>query len=391
MKIALCLEYPIDQYGGTEVLISELIRGLATRHQILLVSPDDRAGVVRSRVAGFVSDHFQWLPMQISTRRSRALAERLARAKPDLVHFHFGGNYAWGNRAFRQCPVVHLRRFGVPCLSTNHGAFSIMEGYCWSQRPLPVKLALFLPAWLSKQYVLVHLDVEVAVSQHDYSALRRWYPLARSRFRWIHHSRLQGPPPPPNPNRRRVILCAGTIGARKGQPLLAEAFGRIAAKFPDWQLEFIGRNGDEEQMQRLHEFIARHKLERQIQLLGPRSDEELRTRFQQAAIFAMPSRYEGLGLSLQEAQFCGCACVATRCGGVVDLIQDGDNGLLVPVGQPAPLAAALARLMADAALRERFAARGPQSVLEKDMTAEKMVQAYERLYAEILNQSRRGL
>lgn len=333
-------------------------------------------------MAGFVAEQIQWKPEEISVSRSRQLAAALAQARPDLVHFHFGENYAWKSRAFWKCPVAYVRRAGLRVLSTNHGAFSIMTG--WERFSLLAKLARFPLAWLSKQYVVSQLETEVAVSQHDYLALRRWYPLVRSKFRWIYHSRLHGTPPPSNPNRRRVILCVGTIGARKGQPLLVEAFSRVAANFTDWQLVFIGRDGGEEQMQRINALIARNKLGRQVQLLGPRSDEELREWFQQAAVFAMPSVYEGLGLSLQEAQFCGCACVATRCGGVVDLIENGDNGLLVPVGQPAPLAEALATLMANPQLRERFATRGPQSVLEKGMTADKMVRAYEQLYAEIV-------
>ena len=67
-----------------------------------------------------------------------------------------------------------------------------------------------------------------------FRALRRWYPPLRGKFRWIYHSRIREPAPPPeNPNRRRTILCVGTIGPRKAQPLLVEAFGRVAKKFPD--------------------------------------------------------------------------------------------------------------------------------------------------------------
>jgi glycosyltransferase involved in cell wall biosynthesis len=69
----------------------------------------------------------------------------------------------------------------------------------------------------------------------------------------------------------------------------------------------------------------------------------------------------------------------------VDLIQDGENGFLVPVGQPAPLAAALEKLMSDEQLRKTFSSHAPQSVLGKNMTADKMVAAYEKLYAELLN------
>jgi glycosyltransferase involved in cell wall biosynthesis len=387
MKIAHCLEFPIDQHGGTEVLVAELIKGFAKQHQVVLVSPDEAGAPARSKIAPFIGGHISFLPVWKSVSHARELAKKIAQAKPDIVHFHFGGNYGWGNRVFWKCPIVHLRKLGVPCLSTNHGAFSILEGYVWEKRGLATKLALLPPAWLNKQIVLAHLRCEVAVSQHDYHALRRWYPPMRGKFRWIYHSRLHGMPPPPNPERQKIILCAGTIGSRKGQPLLTEAFACIAKKFPGWRLIFIGRCGDDALLEHIHQAIAREKLEDQIQLLGARSDDELRDWMQRAAIFAMPSTYEGLGLSLQEAQFYGCACVGTRCGGVEDLIQDGDNGLLVDVNNPMQLAEALEKLISDPDLRERFSRRAPQSVLEKNMIADKMVEAYEQLYAEILNQS----
>lgn len=385
MKIALCLECPLAQHGGVEVLVSELVRGLGARHEILLVSPDDAASLAKSHAAPFVKEHISFLPVWNSTSRARELAEKITRAKPDIVHFHFGGNYGWGSRAFWNCPVFYFQKSGVPVISTNHGAFSITEGYCGERRYF-LKLALFLPAWLGKQIVLAHLRCEVAVSQNDFYNLRRWYPLLQKKIRWIYHSRLHGSPPPENLQRKKIILCAGTIGPRKGQPLLAEAFARVAKKFPDWQLVFIGRGDDNDSLRQIHQIIAREKLGNQIQLLGARSDDELRDWLRQSAIFAMPSVYEGLGLALQEAQLYGCACVATRCGGTADLIEDGENGFLTPVGQPAPLGDALEKLMGDETLRERFSRRAPQSVLDKNMTAEKMIESYERLYAEILKQ-----
>jgi glycosyltransferase involved in cell wall biosynthesis len=335
MRIALCLEAPIDQHGGTEVLVAELVKGLSRQHQIILASPDDEASIARSRVRPLLTEHITFVPDWKSASASRDLAEKIARVKPSVAHFHLGGNYGWGNRAFWKSPIFHLSRKNIPCLSTNHGAFSILEGYCWEKRPLAMKLALLPPAWLSKQIILAHLRCEVAVSQHDWRALRVWYPLARRKFQWIYHSRLHGTPPPTDPIRENVILCAGTIGTRKGQTVLAEAFARIGDKFPQWRLVFIGRSGDQALLHQINQTIAHARIEKQVELLGPRSDEELRSWLQRAAIFAMPSTYEGLGLSLQEAQFYGCASVGTRCGGVEDLIQDGDNGLLVDVNDSA--------------------------------------------------------
>lgn len=383
MKIALCLEYPIHQHGGTEVLVSELITGLSRQHQIILVSPDTATTLAQSSIGSLLAGHIPITPNWNSTAAARDLAAKIAQAKPDLAHFHFGGNYGWGNRVFWKCPIYYLGQTNIPCLSTNHGAFSILEGYCWEKRPLALKLALLPPAWLSKQIVLSKLRCEVAVSQHDWHALRAWYPPLRGKFRWIYHSRLHGTPPPVNLNRENFILCAGTIGPRKGQTVLMDAFARIAKNFPQWRLVFIGRAGDKAMLQQIKQTISQGQLEKQVDLLGSRSDEELRAWLQRAAIFAIPSTYEGLGLSLQEAQFYGCASVGTRCGGVEDLIQDGNNGLLVDVNNPSQLAGALQKLMTDSALRERFSRHAPASVMEKNMTAEKMVQAYERLYAEL--------
>lgn len=363
-------------------MVSELVRGLAPNHEIILVSPDSAASLAQSKVAQVIKGHISFEPVWNSRLRARVLAEKIAGATPDLAHFHFGGNYGWGNRVFWRCPIFYLVRKGVACISTNHGAFSILEGYCWEKRSLPVKLALLPPAWLSKQIILGGLRCEVAVSQHDWRALRRWYPAMRGKFRWIYHSRLHGVPAPVDLNRERIVLCVGTIGPRKGQTVLTEAFVRIAKKFPEWRLVFIGRGGDEG-LRRIRQIVAEGHLESQVELLGSRSDEEVRGWMERSAIFAIPSVYEGLGLSLQEAQFHGCASIGTRCGGVEDLIQDGDNGLLVDVNNPDQLAKAMEKLMSDNSLREKFSRRGPESVMEKGMTAEKMLEAYERLYLKV--------
>jgi glycosyltransferase involved in cell wall biosynthesis len=386
MKLALCLEYPIDQHGGTEVLVRELVNGLSAKHQVLLVSGDTDESIKKSSVSRALSGWLRWDPAAVSVTQARQLADQLKQAGVDLAHFHFGGNYGWGNRAFNQCPVVHLARRGTPCVSTNHGAFSIMDGYCGPQRSLAFKLALFPPAWLSKQYMLAHVRAEVAVSQHDYHAVHRWYPLMRRKFRWIYHSQLRLPIPASRPaaERRQAVLCVGTIGSRKGQPVLVDAFCRIAARHPAWQLVLIGRCGDAEMMRQMTEQVSAQKLNGQVQFLGGRTDAEVKQWLDEAAIFAMPSFQEGLGLSLQEAQFHGCACVASAAGGVVDLIQHDDNGLLVPVGEPGALADALDRLMRDDSLRARLSRRAPQSVLDKEMTAERMVEKYQTLYENIL-------
>ena len=94
------------------------------------------------------------------------------------------------------------------------------------------------------------------------------------------------------------------------------------------------------------------------------TNAELDEWLKSSAIFAMPSLFEGLGLSLQEALFNGCACIASAAGGITDSIQHGVNGLLVELRNVDQLANGLNQLMTDAALRQRFSVSGPQSILD---------------------------
>jgi glycosyltransferase involved in cell wall biosynthesis len=199
----------------------------------------------------------------------------------------------------------------------------------------------------------------------------------------LHRSQINEAPVCAAAGRSKVIICVGTIGFRKGQTVLAEAFSRIAAEFPDWKLALIGRHGEAELVAKINQIIASSRLADRILLLDNCPADEVNHWMQTAAIFAMPSFFEGLGLSLQEALFQGCACIASRAGGITDLIQNGANGILVERGDVTQLADNLRKLMADASLRERLSLAGRQSIIERKMFAEDMVENYVRLYEKI--------
>ena len=116
----------------------------------------------------------------------------------------------------------------------------------------------------------------------------------------------------------------------------------------------------------------------QAWLPGDRSDvAQLLPQFD---IFALPSQAEGISNTLLEAMACGCAPVATDVGGNPELVEEGANGLLVPAQDSAALAAALARLASDPALRQRLAEASLTRV-RSQFSLDGMVAAYEALYA----------
>lgn len=378
-SIVVALEYSIFAFGGTEVLVGELLRRLSGEYAFTLVSAD--ASIAGTWAEPHVQRHIAWQP---DADNPHPLLQSIAATKPAIVHFHLGGNYCWQIRRPARSGVTQSRRIGLRSITTNHGFFSPFEGYCAHYRPFAMKLALWPAAWLAKLRQLAAVRTEVAVSLHDYRRLCRWYWPMRRRFRQIYHSKLPATLPSPSDTREKLIVCLGTIGPRKGQTLLVQAFAKIADKFPEWRLQLIGRATDAAMVQSIEGIKQRHGLAHRVELIEGLSDSEVTQRLGSAEIFAMPSVYEGLGLALQEALYHGCACISTHSGGPEDLIEDGVNGLLVPREDPHAMALGLDRLISDPALRETFRRRGPASIRAKRMSAEEMAGAYRELYSSLL-------
>jgi glycosyltransferase involved in cell wall biosynthesis len=278
-------------------------------------------------------------------------------------------------------------RLGIPVLITNHLFFPPMEGFCGAHRPLGLKLAVFPLFWLNRLRVLYAAEREFAVSLADRDVLLKLFWPLRRRLRHMYHSKLDENEPAVGStadNRAPVILALGTIGWRKGQRVLVEAFDRIARDNRDWTLRIVGRSGEKDYSEGILASEAARRLGQRLQMTGMLPDASIPGEMYQASIFVMPSLREGLGLSLQEAMFRGCACVGTTVGGIPELIEPSRTGLLVPPDNPAALADALRELIAQPALRRQLAERGRASIIEKGMTRQQMIRRHAELYRSFL-------
>jgi glycosyltransferase involved in cell wall biosynthesis len=384
-RIAIALEYPLMQQGGTEVLVRELVRRLSGGFELLLVSGDPNSSALPQDFQKLICGHLTWDQTSADANTARHLAENLHHQNIQLAHFHFGGTYEWRSNRLGQSPVYHLARRGVPCLSTNHLVMEWLNCGVHPRRSLGYKLLAQVYALLSRAQLYRWLKLEVCVSKHDQTRLGRLFPLFRHKIGQLYHSLLPADAMPLNVNERRpVVLCIGTIGGRKAQPNLVEAFARIANKHPKWDLELIGRVGVPEDFQKIQHCITTQGLAQRVRLPGWLSDEETMRRMQTSSIIAIPSLQEGLGLSLQEALFYGCVGVGSRAGGIPELIEHEVNGLLVQPGDIAALSAALDRLISDAPLLEMLRSQSRPSIVKKEMTAEAMVGNYIQLYSKLL-------
>jgi glycogen(starch) synthase len=122
------------------------------------------------------------------------------------------------------------------------------------------------------------------------------------------------------------LLAAGRLVHKKGFDLLIEAFARIAPQFPQIQLLIAG---DGEERQPLQELLDRLELCARVKLLGFTDRQQTIRLFLGCEFFVLSSRIEPFGIVVLEAMAAGKPVLATRSGGVVDLVQPGVNGLLV--------------------------------------------------------------
>lgn len=155
--------------------------------------------------------------------------------------------------------------------------------------------------------------------------------------------------------RRRWIAMMGRFVPQKRFDLGVEAFSRIADQ-PAWQLVLMG---DGPLRPSIREQVRALGLSERVLEMGPVRDPERILR--QSAIFLLSSDFEGFPNALLEAMACGCAVVSTDCpSGPGEIVRDGTDGVLVPVGDVARMSEALSRLMQDASARETLGRRAAE-------------------------------
>lgn len=144
--------------------------------------------------------------------------------------------------------------------------------------------------------------------------------------------------------RRCRIVTAGRLKKQKNQAMLIRAFAALHERYPEYTLDIFG------------EGELRETLQAQIDALGlrdcvklPGNVPDVHRQMADAEMFVLPSDFEGLSNALLEAMMMGLPCIATGCLGCDEVIEDGVNGVLIPVGDEKALADALLRLVEDKA------------------------------------------
>jgi glycosyltransferase involved in cell wall biosynthesis len=180
-----------------------------------------------------------------------------------------------------------------------------------------------------------------------------------------------------------VIGFIGRMVPIKALPTLVAAFARALKARADMWLVLCGDGPVRIEVEAL---AIRLGISERVRFLG--WTEDLPRVYATMDICALASLNEGTPVAIIEALAAGRAVVATRVGGVPDVIDHGATGLLVPAADEAALAAAIVTVAADGELRRRMGAAGRRQVAER-YTAERLVSDVEQLYVSALAEKRR--
>ena len=184
-----------------------------------------------------------------------------------------------------------------------------------------------------------------------------------------------------------VVAVLARLLRVKGQEVFLRAAALMASRHPHVRFAVVGGNnvdrGYQEELKRLTKRLG---LEDRVLFTGFRVD--VPDLLAALSVVVSPSLgLEGLSNSLLESMAAGVPVVATRVGGTPEIIDDGENGLLVPPGDPEALAAAITRLLQDKMTATRLRESARRRVFSR-YSLEQAVASTERLYDELLDRAR---
>jgi glycosyltransferase involved in cell wall biosynthesis len=187
---------------------------------------------------------------------------------------------------------------------------------------------------------------------------------------------------PSGPSDLRTLTTVANLRAEKGHDVLLSAAAIVCSAYPDLRVQLVGAGPMRAALEQQARDLG---IEEKVIFCGHREDvPEL---LAASDLFVLPSQSEAFPNGLVEAMAAGLPSIASDVGGIPELVQHGRNGLLVPPGDVAALAAALVRLLDDADYARRLG-DAARDTIETRYSFERMVTAFEQLYLSELAGSR---
>jgi len=379
MKIGITC-YPT--YGGSGVVATELGIELAARgHEVHFItySPPFRLSGRESNIRFhevYVSNYplFEYPPYDL------ALASRTAEVaelyKLDLLHVHYAIPHAVSAQLARE--MLRGQGISLPFITTLHGTDITLVGLDRSYLPIT-------------KFGIEQSDGITSISRYLKEETERAFSITRPIEvirNFVNCDVYMRRPEVYERNRQKyaapeeaLFVHLSNFRPVKRATDVVHTFAKVTRGLPA-RLMLIGDGPDTSEAERL---AVSYGIKNRIHFLGKQDSVE--NLLSLADLMLMPSEMESFGLAALEAMACGVPVIATRVGGVPDVVRDGVDGYLVDVGDAASLGERLADLANDPAMREEMGREGRERVLER-YAVSRLVDDIDKLYRELLDDSR---
>ncbi|MBI1292564.1 glycosyltransferase [bacterium] len=347
-------------YRGGQRQVQLLIEGLLARgHDCALVCPEGSALHKLAGERGWTVYPYRRPILGVRNPLLHAAVRGFARTwRPDLVHAHSGNGHSLAVSAFiGKLPVISTRRVDF---AVGGNWFSRRKYTRPGQRFIAISSAvrdILIAGGVAPANIdLVYSGIDTTrVAGGDGTTLRS---------EWLGGT--EGP----------LIGFIGALVDHKAPWILAEAMPTVRRSIPGARLVFVGEGSERPRI----ETIAAAS-DAGVLLAGWRDD--VADCYAAFDLFVMPSKLEGLCTSLVDALAADVPCIASRAGGIPDVIADGESGDLVPPLDPEALARAIVALWNDPERRARYQQAGVERV-RRLFTADAMVEGTLRAYRNLL-------
>lgn len=355
-------------FGGGERHLADLARGLHARGHELLAALVE-GSPLRERLDFLPERNVYTLPLRnaLDLRGAFRLARLAREHRVDVVHAHVARDYTLASFAARRAAPARL-------VVTRHVLF---------------------PLGRAHRLALSNVSRVIAVSGAVGRALRAQKIFDGGKIRVVENGvdleRFERAREQSGRARRGAggplrVGIVGELSEVKGQVDFLHAAALVAERLgPRVEFFVVGEDASRGGSQResVERSVEALRLSGTVRLLGRLGEDELPRLLASLDVLVSASRTEAFGLSMVEALACGVPVVATATEGAREIVEDGADGLLVPLGDVRALAAAVTTLLEDDARRLAFGARALESARERFDIA-RTVEATERVYAEAL-------
>jgi glycosyltransferase involved in cell wall biosynthesis len=345
---------PYLNLGGTEAHVLELAKGVMPQYDVFLVGPKGKAVELFKEIGVQYIEVPELTPFTVKSYWKN-LKIVLKETSPDIIHTH--GRYE---------PVFASKKLSpsTPVVFTCHGYGT---NYPW--------IDYSLSAYIGNKWA----DRVIAVSNYDRDFLIR-RGLDKNKISVIYNgiSEVEERKALPVTLKGLVIGTAARLTKIKGINYLIEAFSFLVKKYRELSLAILG---DGEERKTLENLTGKLGIRESVYFLG--SIPNAKSYFTNFDIFVLPSLMDFLPISILEALSVGRAVVATKVGGIPEIIEDGKSGILVPAKDSRTLAEAIEVLIVDRGLREMIGENGYKRFKEGFSMA-KMVERTNELYRSLL-------